>query len=56
MPWWRSKQLYFVDLGKPQGGSYTLLPDQGMAYRFYENGVVVVNDSGDSCFHAYALL
>lgn len=39
--------IYFVDLGKPQGGSYTLLPDQGMAYRFYENGVVVVNDSGE---------
>lgn len=39
--------IYFVDLGKPQGENYTLLPNQGLTYRFYENGFVVVNDSGE---------
>lgn len=37
--------IYFVNLGEPQDENYILLPDRKMAYRFYENGFVVVNDS-----------
>ena len=38
--------VYFVDLGKPLGEDYQSDLSRGLAWRLYENGVVVVNDGG----------
>ncbi len=38
-------EVYFVDLGQPVDEDYHSLPEEGLVFRRYENGFVVVNDA-----------
>ena len=45
--------VYFIDMGKPMGESYKFDQERGVAWRLFDNGLVVVNDSGGQITHTF---